>query len=122
MSAFDHVAGIPPTRISDGVSARAVHGQNVSLGVIEFQPGAGVPEHSHANEQLGVLLQGSMTFRIGDESRVVEPGDTWCISAHVPHEVVAAGPDGAVAAEVFSPPRHDWSSLDRLEPGPGRWP
>ena len=33
-----------------------------------------VPEHSHANEQVGILIEGSVTFRIGDETAEVEPG------------------------------------------------
>ena len=36
-----------------------------------------MPEHRHDNEQLGVLIRGSMRFRIGDETRDLTPGDTW---------------------------------------------
>ena len=98
-----------------------MHGENVTLGLIELDPGVAVPEHSHANEQLGILIEGSVRFTIGDETGEVGPGGTWRILAHVPHSVVA-GPEGAVLAEVFSPPRHDWAEIETLEPGPGRWP
>ena len=93
----------------------------MTLSLIELAPDADVPEHSHENEQVGILIQGSLTFRIGGETGEVAPGGTWCILANVPHSVTA-GPDGAVLAEVFSPPRHDWHALEKLEPGPGRWP
>ena len=121
MSDFDQLAGMQPLRIWDGIAARTVHGEQVSFAVIELDPGSTVPEHRHVNEQLGVLASGSMRFRIGDEERVVEPGDTWVIPANVPHEV-EAGPGGAVAIEVFAPRRDDWAALDRLDSGPGRWP
>ena len=121
MGAFAHARTIPPQRIWDGVTSRAVHGAEVTLSLIELAPGAIVPEHSHANEQVGILIQGSLSFRIGEERGEVEPGGTWCILAHVPHSV-SAGPAGAVVAEVFSPPRRDWEAIEAQAPGPGRWP
>jgi quercetin dioxygenase-like cupin family protein len=121
LGAFDHVHTIRPQRIWAGLTSRAVHGEQVTLTLIELEPGVEVPEHSHENEQLGILIQGSVTFWIGGERGEVVPGGTWRILAHVPHSV-SAGPDGAVLAEVFSPPRADWGAIERGEPSPGRWP
>ena len=68
-----------------------------------------------------MLLAGTLRFRIaGDERRLV-PGETWRIPANVPHDV-AAGPEGAVALDVFAPVRSDWDALARDEPQPPRWP
>jgi quercetin dioxygenase-like cupin family protein len=69
------------------------------------------------NEQTGMLLRGTITFRIGDERKELVPGATWVIPANVPHDVVA-GPDGAFLIELFAPPRTDWAGLERLEPSP----
>ncbi len=121
MSDFDQLAGMQPLRIWDGIAARTVHGELVSFAVIELDPGSTVPEHRHENEQLGVLASGTMRFRIGDETRELAPGATWCIPANVPHEV-QAGPQGAVAVEVFAPRRDDWGGLERLPALPPRWP
>ena len=118
---FDSLAAMERLRIWDGIGARALHGEQVSFAVIELDPGSVVPEHRHLNEQLGVLVAGSMRFRIEDDERVVEPGDTWVIPANAPHEV-AAGPQGAVAVEVFAPRRDDWSGLERLGATAPRWP
>ena len=81
----------------------------------------GGPEHRHPNEQLGILLRGSMRFRIGDEERDLLPGGTWRILANVPHEV-HVGPEGAVCIDVFSPPREDWRVLPDAEPRAIVWP
>jgi quercetin dioxygenase-like cupin family protein len=121
LGAFAHAHTIRPQAIWDGVESRAVHGEKVTLSLIELDPGAVVPEHSHENEQVGILIQGSLIFRVGGETEEVVPGGTWCILAHVPHSVTA-GPAGAVVAEVFSPPRHEWGAIETREPGPGRWP
>lgn len=121
MSAFSNVGEIGPQQIWSGLTGRTVHGEQVTLSLIELEPGIDVPEHSHVNEQAGVLIEGSLTFRVGDETGELAPGGTWLIRAHVPHSVTA-GPDGAVLVEVFSPPRHDWHALETHAPGPGRWP
>ena len=120
-SPFADLEGLDAQRIWEGVGGRVVEGERVTLAVIELDPDSFVPEHSHENEQLGVLVAGQLEFRIGDETRRVAPGGTWSIPANVPHEV-QAGPEGAVAVEVFAPARADWAALERLERRPPRWP
>ncbi len=118
---FGDVAQITPLRVWEGVIGRAVHGEKLTLVTIELEPGAVVPEHHHVSEQAGVLVSGSLTFRIGDEERELARGATWCIPADVPHEVWA-GSEGALLVEAFAPPRaEDWKSLDRLPVSPS-WP
>jgi quercetin dioxygenase-like cupin family protein len=113
MDAFSGTDRLEHLRIWDGVTAQAVEGERTTLAVVDLAPGAAVPEHRHPNEQLGILVRGSMRFRIGAETRELGPGDTWRILGDVPHEVTA-GPDGALAVECFTPARADWADLDRL--------
>jgi unsaturated pyranuronate lyase len=116
MTSFGSIGGIEHLRIWDGITAQAIEGDRTTLAVIELEPNSTVPEHHHDNEQLGVLVRGAMTFRIGGETRELSAGDTWRILSHVPHEVTA-GPDGALAVECFTPARADWAGLERV---PGR--
>lgn len=117
MSAFDELREIVPLQVWVGVVARAVSGEAATLAAIELDPNTEVPEHRHVNEQTGILLRGSLTFQIGDESKELRPGSTWVIAADVPHSV-NAGPDGAFLVELFAPPRADWGALERLQPSP----
>ena len=96
-------------------------GERITLAVVELDPGAVVAEHAHENEQLGIVLQSSMRFRVGDEIQELGPGGTWTIPANTPHEATA-GPDGAVVIDVFAPPRDDWAELEPLAARPPRWP
>jgi len=121
VSAFNDLGAIEPQRIWNGVVGRTVHGDRITLTYVELEPGVAVPEHSHENEQQGMVLSGSLTFTVGDETRELGPREAWCITAHVPHSV-EAGPDGAVVVEVFSPPRADWMGLEPAEPAAPRWP
>jgi quercetin dioxygenase-like cupin family protein len=98
-----------------------VHGERITLGIVELDPDSVVPEHRHENEQLGMCLAGSLDFRVGDETRALGPGDTWSIPADVPHEV-HVGPEGAVVIDVFVPPRDDWRDAERAGARDPRWP
>jgi quercetin dioxygenase-like cupin family protein len=121
VSAFDDVVSISPQQIWDGIAGRVVHGEQLSMAVVELDPGAVAPEHRHANEQLGIVLRGSLTFRVGDETRDLGPGGTWRILSNQAHEV-HAGPEGAVVIDVFAPVREDWRSIEPGEPRSPRWP
>ena len=121
VATFDDIASIAPQQIWEGVVVRAVHGDSTTMALIELAPNSHVPEHHHVNEQVGVLVRGSMRLRIGEQTRDIEPGGTWLIPADVPHEV-HTGPDGALALEVWSPPREDWKELEPQEPRPPGWP
>jgi quercetin dioxygenase-like cupin family protein len=121
MNAFNALSRLPRLQIWDGVTSRAVNGERGTFAVIELAPRSVVPEHHHDNEQIGILVKGSMRFTIGGDTRALTPGDTWSIPSHVPH-AVETGPDGAVAIEVFVPPRVDWATLDTAAPTTPIWP
>jgi quercetin dioxygenase-like cupin family protein len=120
LSAFDEIGALVPQKIWDGVLGRVVQGERITLGVVELDPDSVVPEHAHDNEQLGLVLQGSLAFRIGDERRELATGAMYVIPANTPHEV-QTGPDGAVVVDVFAPVREEWEGLERHERAP-RWP
>jgi quercetin dioxygenase-like cupin family protein len=118
---FAEVGSLGPQQIWEGVLGRAIHGERATLSLLELDPNAVVPEHSHENEQLGILVQGTLRFEIGGETRELGPGGTWRVLGHVPHSV-EAGPGGAVLIEAFAPARDDWRAIEQQEPRPGRWP
>ncbi|TMC85484.1 MAG: cupin domain-containing protein [Chloroflexi bacterium] len=120
-SAFRPLAGLRPHQLREGVLARAIKGERMTLAVVDLEPNSTVPEHSHENEQLGFILQGSMTFTVGGDKQELRAGDTYVIPSNVPHDA-AAGPDGCTAVDVFAPIRADWEKLPRPDPSPGRWP
>jgi unsaturated pyranuronate lyase len=121
VGAFDDLARMQPLRIWDGFAGRTVQGENMTLSIIELDANSRIPEHAHANEQIGVALAGSMRFRIGDETQDVQAGSTWSIPPNVPHEI-EIGPEGCVVVEAFAPARDDWNALERQEARAPRWP
>ncbi len=121
VSSFERLDRVRPYRIWDGVVARVVRGNRMTFAVVDLEPHTAVPEHHHANEQLGIVLKGSITMEIAGESKMLGVGEAYVIRADVPH-AAQSGPDGATVIDVFSPTRDDWEQLERLEPGSGAWP
>jgi quercetin dioxygenase-like cupin family protein len=121
MSAFQDLAAIPAQQLGPGYLARAIHGSRVTFAVVEIEPHAALPEHSHENEQLGIVLRGSVTFRVGKEEKTLEAGGTWSIPSDTPH-FVTGGVDGAVVLDIFAPTREEWKQLDAIAPVRPIWP
>jgi quercetin dioxygenase-like cupin family protein len=120
-SAFRSLTDIAPLPIWEGILARRVEGRLITLVVVELEPGAKVARHQHPQEQLGLVLKGTIQFLIGTETRSLNAGDTYEIPSDVAHEATA-GPEGAVVIDVFSPVRADWHTLPAQPARPPRWP
>jgi quercetin dioxygenase-like cupin family protein len=93
--------------IFPGVCVETCISADLMLSLATLQPASVVPLHSHLHEQVGVVLEGRVIFRIGDEEKTLGPGDTFCIPGNVPHRVVALDQTAKVL-DVFHPIRDDY--------------
>lgn len=89
-----------------------MHGQQLMLVLNAALPGHSVPEHSHPHEQIGMVYAGKAILRIGDEEKVVEKGDFFCIPANIPHSDTCLGDEPFVMLDIFYPLREDF--LEKL--------
>jgi quercetin dioxygenase-like cupin family protein len=121
VSVFRAVSELKPARIWDGVLARVVNGDRVTIGFVEIDPDVLVPEHRHENEQVGFVLRGSVTMVIAGQGRELRVGETYTIASQVLHSA-KAGAQGVSVVDVFAPVREEWKAAPTLEPFPGRWP
>jgi quercetin dioxygenase-like cupin family protein len=83
-----------------------VVGQEIMLARVLLKKGCVVPEHSHHNEQLTYILEGTLKFWIDGKEIVVHAGEVLCIPSHMPHKAEAL--EDTVDLDIFSPPRADW--------------
>jgi quercetin dioxygenase-like cupin family protein len=122
MSNLTDIAAVPVLDVwGEAVRARRIEGERITLALLELAPDSVVPGHRHENEQLGMVVTGSVTFTIGDETRELGPGGTWRIPPDTPHQVVT-GPAGAIVIDVFSPIRSDWDTLASHPATTPAWP
>src|SRR5260370_32021100 len=96
------VAKLKPMKIWDGVLARTVNGDRLSIGFVDIDPNVQVPEHRHENEQVGFVLRGTVTMVVDVQSREVRVGGTETIASQVPHSATA-GPDAVAQLGVCAP-------------------
>jgi quercetin dioxygenase-like cupin family protein len=106
---------ISPQLLAEGYLGRVVLGEHLTMVVFEVEPGAVLPQHRHVNEQFGMVIEGSVRFRVGEETQTLEPGGIWRIPANTAH-TFTGGETGAVVLDVFSPARDDWTAREKLEP------
>ena len=69
-----------------------------------FGAGASFPLHRHDQEQVTVILQGRVTFAVGDEQQPLGPGDWSVVPGGVEHGL-RAGEHGAEFLAVVVPRR-----------------
>ena len=65
----------------------------------EIPDGVEVPEHAHG-AQWGVVIEGSVEFTIGGETKTYGPGDTYYVPDSVAHSAVIH--PGFVGIDVFA--------------------
>ena len=84
------------------------HGEKMMMVLSATLPGHMVPLHSHPHEQIGMVHSGKAVLRIGDQEKMVERGDFYCIPANVPHCDTCIGDEPFVMLDIFYPVREDF--------------
>ncbi len=85
---------------------QVIHGDTMTVARIRLRKGCSVPEHSHHNEQISMVEEGSIRFVLGGVERIVKAGEVLRIPPHLPHSAEAL--EDCTAVDLFSPPREDW--------------
>ena len=68
-------------------------------------PGGGSEgDYSHEGEEFGVVIEGTLTLTVGEETYQVEAGSSFYYSSLSPHSWVNQGPGDCVVVWVVSPP------------------
>ena len=87
-----------------GARRRIVGAERMTFTTYRFTPGGRFPRHSHAQEQVVLVQEGSMTFVSSGQTVTLTPGHLLVIPPNVPHEATA-GPNGAALVSVVAPAR-----------------
>jgi hypothetical protein len=103
---------IPNSTLPAGMSRRSILGENVMLCLHEAFPNLKCNPYQHPSEQFSVVLKGRVRFIIGDEERVLGPGELAHIPGNVPHSIESLD-EYVLVLDVFAPKRSD--ILTRLE-------
>lgn len=112
---LDEVAGFA---LAPGAVGRPLFGERAMLNLVELEPDAVVPPHSHPQEQLGVVLRGEMRLTVQGVEHVLREMDAYVVRGDVEHSATF-GPEGATVLDVFDPVREDYLEMWREATGEG---
>ncbi|REJ85941.1 MAG: cupin domain-containing protein [Planctomycetota bacterium] len=93
--------------IFPGVDVLTAAGEQMMLSLAVFEPEAVVEAHSHPHEQVGMVVEGRARFIVGDEEKILGPGEMYFIPGGVTHRVIALE-EGCKALDVFHPVREEY--------------
>jgi unsaturated pyranuronate lyase len=100
---------LPREELNPLIGRRLITGDQMMIAQVFLAKGAIVPQHSHENEQLTYILEGTLRLWLGaDGAQVVDvgAGEVLHIPAHVPHRAEAL--EDTLDVDIFHPPRQDW--------------
>lgn len=81
------------TTEAPGVAVRELKAvDDVSLKVLDVDPGSSTPYHEHLHAHEGVIISGAGTLRLGDRHLPLGPGDVFSVNPNDPHAIAGDGP------------------------------
>jgi unsaturated pyranuronate lyase len=97
---------VAPEQINASIVRRYITAERVTIARFELKRGGVVPLHAHENEQVSIVLDGTLRFKIDGREIVVKGGEVMQIPPNVPHEVEVI--EDTIVVDVFNPIRQDW--------------
>lgn len=90
-----------------GINTRTFWGDQMLISLVDLDPNAVIPPHSHPHEQVGIVLEGELALTVAGETRQLKPGDIYVVPGGTTHGL-QMGNAPARVFEVFSPVREEY--------------
>ena len=107
MSYFKSARERKPMELVPGARTRTFWGDNMLLSLVEIDANSEVPKHTHPHEQGGIVIEGEMEMGIGEEVKLLRPGDMYIIPGNVEH-YAKCDAIPVKALDIFSPVREEF--------------
>lgn len=88
-----------------GVARQTVHGAHQTLVRYVYQPGCVFPIHNHPEEQITIVLSGTIDFTVDGVPLTLSAGECALIPANVPHGATVTGSEVVTTLNTMSPRR-----------------
>lgn len=97
---------IDQKEIIKGFKARFIHTATNTIGYVEIEKGAVLPEHSHHHEQITQITEGTLKMVVNNETCILNAGSIIIIPPNAKHSAIAL--KACKVIDVFSPVREDY--------------
>jgi quercetin dioxygenase-like cupin family protein len=98
-----------------GIVRQIVHGERQTMVRYVYDPGSVFPEHAHPEEQVTVVISGTIAFDIAGRRIVLGAGDVAVIPSNVPHGAEVIGMELVETFNALSPRRETGPSWPQTE-------
>ncbi len=103
---IQEVSNIPEKELFEGLRARFIHTENLTIGHVSIDKDATLPEHAHIHEQITHVISGELEMTIDGQTRILKPGMSAIIASHVKHSAKAL--TDCKVIDTFCPVREDY--------------
>lgn len=98
---------VTATNCEPGVTRKILfYSDDLMMCEIHFEKGSKGNFHSHKHLQITYIAKGSFEFTIGDETKIVNQGDSVYMPSGVTHGVTCL--EEGILCDVFNPMREDF--------------
>ena len=101
---------IPKEPLRPDLGRKLIATDRMMIAQVFLQKGALVAKHSHENEQLTWIVEGTLRLWLGEDGDEemfdVAAGEVLHIPSQVPHRAEAL--EDTLDVDIFQPPRADW--------------
>jgi quercetin dioxygenase-like cupin family protein len=104
--AFINLSELEEKELVPGFHVRFVHSENMTFAYWNIEAGAAMPGHSHPHEQVYNITEGEFELTVGEETKIMKPGQVAVIPGDVPHSGKAI--TDCKVIDVFYPVREDY--------------
>ncbi len=104
------LSDLPVLQLADGITARAVNADSISVVHVALSAGAILPEHSHINEQIINVIEGLLQLEVEGTTHILEAGKVMVLAPNVPHAGKAL--TDVKVVDVFHPVREDFRAAN----------
>jgi quercetin dioxygenase-like cupin family protein len=106
MTHFYDLDSMPYKNKREGVRIKSISGERTRMIFTQLAPEFR-SDHSHPEEQPGVVLSGTISLTVGGETRISEKGDGYSIPSDTPHTFSVISSEHAEIIDIFSPPKEE---------------
>ncbi len=97
---------LPPEQLNPLLTRQFITGTQAMVSRLMLKQGCTVPQHSHHNEQISLIVSGALEFIFPTHTVIARAGQVLVIPANVPHAAHAL--EDTENIDLFAPPREDW--------------
>ena len=104
--AFIDCRTLTPREVAPGFRGRFIHGHDMTLAIWEIEPGSGLPDHAHVQEQIVMVLSGEFELTVAGEKQVLTRDTIAVVPSNVRHSGRAI--TRCQVIDAFHPVRDDY--------------